>query len=36
MEKIVLTLTAVMIFGWQGLSFAASSVDALIQKLEDK
>ena len=36
MKKIVLTLTAVFIFGWQGLSFANSSVDALIQKLEDK
>ena len=36
MKKIVLTLTAAMIFGWQGLSFASSSVDALIQKLEDK
>ncbi len=36
MKKIVLTLTAAMIFAWQGLSFASSSVDALIQKLEDK
>ena len=36
MKKIVLTLTAVLIFSWQGLSFASSSVDALIQKLEDK
>jgi Putative porin len=36
MKKIVLTLTAVMIFAWQGMSVAASSVDALIQKLEDK
>lgn len=36
MRKIFLTLTAVLIFGWQGLSFASSSVDALIQKLEDK
>ena len=36
MKKIVLTLTAAMIFVWQGPSFAASSVDALIQKLEDK
>jgi hypothetical protein len=36
MKKIVLTLTAALIFGWQGLSFASSSVDALIQKLEDK
>ena len=36
MKKIVLTLTAVMLFVWQGLSFASSSVDALIQKLEDK
>src|SRR5580704_8884799 len=35
MKKIVLTLTAGIIFAWQGLSFA-SSVDALIQKLEDK
>ncbi len=36
MKKIVLTLTAGIIFTWQGLSFASSSVDALIQKLEDK
>jgi Putative porin len=36
MKRIVLTLTAVLIFGWQGLSFANSSVDALIQKLKDK
>jgi hypothetical protein len=36
MKKIVLLLTAVLIFGWQGLSFADSSVDSLIQKLEDK
>ena len=36
MKKIVLTVTAAVIFGWQGISFAASSVDALIQKLEDK
>jgi len=36
MKKIVLTLTAAMIFSWQGISFASSSVDALIQKLEDK
>jgi hypothetical protein len=36
MKKIVLTLTAAMVFAWQGLSFATSSVDALIQKLEDK
>ena len=37
MKKIVLTLTAAIIFAWQGPSFAASSsVDALIQKLEDK
>jgi len=36
MKKIVLTLTAAMIFAWQGMSFAGSSVDALIQKLEDK
>jgi hypothetical protein len=36
MKKIVLTLTTAMIFAWQGLSFASSSVDALIQKLEDK
>ena len=28
-------MTAI-IFGWQGMSFAGSSVDALIQKLEDK
>ena len=25
-----------MVFAWQGMSFASSSVDALIQKLEDK
>ena len=31
MKKIVLTLTAVMLFAWQGLSFADSSVDSLIQ-----
>ncbi len=36
MKKIVLTLTAGMLFSWQGFSFASSSVDALIQKLEDK
>ena len=36
MKKIVLTFTAAMVFSWQGLSFASSSVDALIQKLEDK
>ena len=36
MKKIVFTLTAALIFGWQGMSFASSSVDALIQKLEDK
>jgi len=36
MKKIVLTLTAVMLFAWQGLSFADSSVDSLIQKLQDK
>jgi len=36
MKKIVLTLTAAILFAWQGLSFATSSVDALIQKLEDK
>ncbi len=36
MKKIVLTLAAGMVFSWQGLSFAGSSVDALIQKLEDK
>lgn len=36
MKKIVLTLTVAMIFSWQSFSFAASSVDALIQKLEDK
>jgi len=36
MKKIILTLTALMIFTWQGSSFATSSVDALIQKLEDK
>jgi len=36
MKRIVLTLTAAMIFAWQGSSFASSSVDALIQKLEDK
>ena len=36
MKKIVLTLMAVFVFSWQGLSLASSSVDALIQKLEDK
>ena len=36
MKKIVLTITAITIFAWQGMSFASSSVDALIQKLEDK
>ncbi|MDE2223641.1 MAG: putative porin [Candidatus Omnitrophica bacterium] len=36
MKKIVLTVATVMLFSWQGLSFADSSVDALIQKLEDK
>jgi hypothetical protein len=36
MKKIVLILTAATIFVWQGMSFASSSVDALIQKLEDK
>jgi hypothetical protein len=36
MKKIVLTLTAAILFAWQGSSFATSSVDALIQKLEDK
>jgi len=36
MKKIVLTLTAAIIFTWQTMSFASSSVDALIQKLEDK
>ena len=36
MKKIVLSLAVVMIFAWQGMSIAASSVDALIQKLEDK
>ena len=36
MKKIVLTLTAVLIFGWQGISFADSAVDSLIQKLKDK
>src|ERR1035438_9881623 len=36
MRIIVLTLTTAIIFAWQGLSFAGSSVDALIQKLEDK
>ncbi len=36
MKKIVITLTAAIVFAWQGMSFAASSVDALIQKLEDK
>ncbi len=36
MKKIVLTLTTAIVFAWQGLSFAGSSVDALIQKLEDK
>jgi len=36
MRKIVLTLVAAMVLSWQSSSFAASSVDALIQKLEDK
>jgi len=36
MKKIVLTLAAATVFSWQSLSFADSSVDALIQKLEDK
>ena len=36
MKKIVLTLTAALIMSWQGLSFADSSVDQLIQKLKDK
>ena len=36
MKKIVLTLTAAVVFAWQPMSFASSSVDALIQKLEDK
>lgn len=36
MKRIVLTLTAAIIFAWQPMSFAGSSVDALIQKLEDK
>jgi len=36
MKKIVLALTAALIFGWQGPIFADSSVDALIQKLKDK
>jgi hypothetical protein len=36
MRKIVLTLTAVLIFGWQGISFADTAVDSLIQKLKDK
>jgi len=36
MKKTVLSLTAAMVFAWQGMSFASSSVDALIQKLEDK
>ena len=36
MKKNVLSLTAAMIFAWQGLSFAGSSVDSLIQKLQDK
>ncbi len=36
MKKLVLTLTAAMIFSWQAMGFAASSVDSLIQKLEDK
>lgn len=36
MRKIVLTLTAVLIFGWQGMSFADTAVDSLIQKLKDK
>ncbi|MDE2027428.1 MAG: putative porin [Candidatus Omnitrophica bacterium] len=36
MKKTVLTLATIMAFGWQGISFADSSVDALIQKLQDK
>ena len=36
MKKIVFMLAAGIIFAWQGLGLAASSVDALIQKLEDK
>ncbi len=36
MKKNVLTLTAAIVFVWQTMSFASSSVDALIQKLEDK
>ena len=37
MKKIVLMLVAGFIFAWQGLALAAStSVDSLIQKLEDK
>lgn len=36
MKKIVLSITAVIIISWQVSSFATSSVDTLIQKLEDK
>lgn len=36
MKKIVVALIAVMGLAWQGPSFASSSVDDLIQKLEDK
>jgi len=36
MKRNVITLTAAVVFAWQGMSFASSSVDALIQKLEDK
>lgn len=36
MKKIVLTLIGAIIFCWPAISYAASSVDALIQKLEDK
>jgi hypothetical protein len=36
MKKIVFTVVSAMLFSWQGPSYAASSVDALIQKLEDK
>ena len=36
MKKYILTITAAILFAWQTLSFATSSVDVLIQKLQDK
>ncbi len=36
MKRNVLPLMIVILFAWQGFSFADSSVDELIQKLEDK